>query len=200
MTIRLRRSSGTFIPSSVPATSRIAWNGPSPTKKPRLRRRANPGRQGTARPTYRNSAGSLRCRLETIASRGTVGAIGRTIPDHIGRLSGTATPDSAKWTSPSSLGLTPSISIPLNTTATGPCWPKRRPRIGLTFKPDARNHVRAGTAPNGERRLVVNSIAARPATLSSGVIPDHTSRSPRGKAAEVIFAVARPGSVEHSED
>jgi beta-galactosidase/beta-glucuronidase len=115
-------------------------------------------------------------------------------PDHIGRLSGTATPDSAEV---DITKLSRPDAFDFDSTKYNCDWAMLAQAsgrgIGLTFKPDARHHVRAGTAPNGERRLVVNKYCCPPRDISSGVIPDQYFTLSEGQSSGGHFAVGATG-------
>jgi beta-galactosidase len=111
-------------------------------------------------------------------------------PDNINRTAGTATPDSAdvditKMTRPD--------SFDFNSTKYNCDWAMLADGsghgIGVAFAPDARHHVRAGTASNGDRLLVVNKHCCPPRDISSGVIPDQYFTLSQGQSAEGHFRV-----------
>ena len=92
---------------------------------------------------------------------------------HIGRPTGTATPDSAR------VELT-KVDRPdafdFNSTKFNCDWAtltdKSMRGIGLTFSPDQRHHVRGGITPMGDCTLVVDRCYSPPRDISSKVVAD----------------------------
>ncbi len=110
-------------------------------------------------------------------------------PDtHIGRLSGTATPDSAdvditKITRPDAFDFSSTkydCDWATLTAASGQ-------GLAVSFAPDARHHCRAGTAENGNRILVVNKHCCPPRDISSNVVPDFYFTLERGAQVAGAF-------------
>jgi beta-galactosidase len=110
--------------------------------------------------------------------------------DHIGRPSGTATPDSAdvdvtKITRPD--------AFDFNSTKYDCDWATltnaRGRGLGVVFDPEARHHCRAGTSGEGSRELVVNRQCSPPRDLSSGIVPDYYLTFKRASQAKGCFAV-----------
>jgi beta-galactosidase/beta-glucuronidase len=94
-------------------------------------------------------------------------------PDHIGRPTGTATPDSARVAltrvdRPDAFDFT-STKFDCN-------WASLNDRSGrglcLEFSPDQRHHVRGGITRDGHCALVVNRCYSPPRDISSGIVPD----------------------------
>lgn len=111
-------------------------------------------------------------------------------PDNIARLSGTATPDSAEV---DITKLTRPDAFDFDSTKYNCDWATLAGRSGqgiaVTFAPDARHHVRAGTAANGERLLVVNKYCCPPRDISSSVIPDQYFTLSHGQVSEGHFRI-----------
>lgn len=111
-------------------------------------------------------------------------------PDNIERLTGTATPGSAD------VDIT-KVSRPdafdFNSTKYNCDWATLAEASGrgiaVTFAPAARHHVRAGTAANGDRRLIVNKYCCPPRDISSGVIPDQYFTLSQGQSSEGHFMI-----------
>jgi beta-galactosidase len=116
-------------------------------------------------------------------------------PDHIGRLAGTATPDSADV---DITKLTRPDAFDFNSTKYNCDWATLAQGsgrgIGVIFKPDARHHVRAGTAANGDRLLIVNKYCCPPRDISSGVIPEQYFTLSEGQSSEGHFTVGATGT------
>ncbi len=94
-------------------------------------------------------------------------------PDHIGRPTGTATPDSAR------VELT-KVDRPdafdFNSTKFNCDWASLTDADGrglcLVFSPEQRQDVRGGFAPDGSCTLIVNRCYSPPRDISSSIVPD----------------------------
>lgn len=116
-------------------------------------------------------------------------------PDtHIGRPSGTATPESAdadvtKVSRPD--------AFDFNSTKYDCDWATLTDGagkgLGVRFAPEARGHCRAGTTESGARRLIVNRLCCPPRDLSTGVVPDLYFTLEKGAQASGGFAVGAIG-------
>ena len=110
--------------------------------------------------------------------------------DHIGRPAGTATPDSddvdvTKITRPDAFDFSSTKydcdwSMLADSSGTG---------LAVRFAPDARQQCRAGTAPNGERLLVVNRYCCPPRDISSNVVSDLYFTLAKGATVQASFAL-----------
>lgn len=119
--------------------------------------------------------------------------------DNINRTAGTATPDSAdvditKMSRPDAFDFD---STKYNCDWATLAEPSGR-GIVVTFTPNARHHVRAGTAANGDRILVVNKYCCPPRDISSNVIPDQYFTLARGQASEGYFTIGTTGAAPGS--
>ena len=94
-------------------------------------------------------------------------------PDHIGRLSGTATPDSADQ---NILHITRPDAFDFNSTKYFCDWAMLADSggkgIAIKSSGDDRQQCRAGTTSDGQRQLVVNKFACPPRDISSNTVPD----------------------------
>ena len=121
-------------------------------------------------------------------------------PDHIGRPSGTATPDSAdvdvtKITRPD--------AFDFNSTKYDCDWASLADSSGqgiaATFSPDARQQCLAGTASDGGRELVVNKYCCPPRDISSNIVEDLYFTLEKGKTVEGSFVIGKIGGKLISE-
>jgi hypothetical protein len=110
--------------------------------------------------------------------------------DNINRLSGTATPDSAKvdvtkMDRPDSFDfVSTKYYCQWARLADGAGW-----GIVVAFAKDARGNVRGGTAQNGNRLLVVNQYCCPPRDISSGVVADEYFTLGKGQTVSGSFVV-----------
>jgi hypothetical protein len=117
-------------------------------------------------------------------------------PDHIGRPFGTATPDSAH------VELT-KVDRPdafdFNSTKFNCNWASLTDAAGrglcVTFPPDQREHVRAGTDAGGNCELIVNRGYSPPRDISTALVPDLYTVLKKGDRVAGSFQIgpATPG-------
>lgn len=116
-------------------------------------------------------------------------------PDHIARLSGTATPDSAEV---DITKLTRPDAFDFNSTKYNCQWATLADTggrgIGVVFEPDARHQVRAGTFANGDRLLVINKFCCPPRDISSNVVWDQYFTLSRGQSVAGHFRIGTIGA------
>jgi hypothetical protein len=94
-------------------------------------------------------------------------------PDHIGRITGTATPDSTKV---SISKISRPDAFDFNSTKYNCDWASLTDTSGngiaAEFTPDQRHQCRGQLKPDGSTALVVNKQCSPPQDLSSSVVPD----------------------------
>jgi hypothetical protein len=114
--------------------------------------------------------------------------------DHVARLEGTATPDSAEQ---EVTHITRPDAFDFTSTKYGCEWATMLDDsgegLGVRFDTEQRHQVRGGTAEDGERELVVNRWCCPPRDLSSSVVPDLYFTLEKGKVVEGAFGVGRVG-------
>lgn len=115
-------------------------------------------------------------------------------PDHIARLFGTATPDSAD------VDIT-KVSRPdafdFDSTKYNCEWATLADSggkgIAVVFDPEARHQVRGGTAANGDRLLIIDEYCCPPRDISSNVVPDQYFTLSRGQTVYGHFVIGTIG-------
>ena len=111
-------------------------------------------------------------------------------PDHIGRPTGTATPDSAQV--PLTRVDRPD-AFDFNSTKFECNWASLTERGGrglcVEFPPEQRQHVRGGLAPSGNCTLVVNRCYSPPRDISSNIVPDLYTTLKKGDRVEGAFRI-----------
>ena len=116
-------------------------------------------------------------------------------PDHIGRLAGTATPDSANV---DITKLTRPDAFDFNSTKYNCEWATLADAdghgLGVVFASDGRHQVRAGTAADGNRLLIVNKYCCPPRDISSNVVWDQYFTLSRGQTVDGRFEVGLIGA------
>jgi len=111
-------------------------------------------------------------------------------PGHIGRPTGTATPDSAK------VDLT-KVDRPdafdFNSTKFNCDWASLSDANGhglcLEFSPAQRQHVRGGVAADGSCELIVNRCYSPPRDISSNIVPELYTVLKRGQEVDGSFQI-----------
>jgi beta-galactosidase/beta-glucuronidase len=111
-------------------------------------------------------------------------------PDHIGRLTGTAQPDSAR------VALT-KVARPdafdFNSTKFNCNWASLTDGhghgLGLVFAPEMRHHVRGGFAPDGTCTLIVNRRYSPPQDISTPIVRDLYTELKKGDRVAGSFEV-----------
>jgi beta-galactosidase len=115
--------------------------------------------------------------------------------DNINRLTGTATPDSAnvdvtKMDRPD--------AFDFNSTKYRCDWATLADQAGrgivVAFAPEARGHVKAGTAADGGRLLVVNRYCCPPRDISSNVVNDEYFTLEKGQTVSGGFVIGTCGT------
>lgn len=115
--------------------------------------------------------------------------------DHIGRIAGTATPDSANQ---NITRITRNDAFDFISTKYDCDWASLADTAGahglvVKFAPDDRQHCRAGTAADGSRQLVVNKQASPPMDISSNVVPDYYLTLHKGDSVTASFTIGATG-------
>jgi hypothetical protein len=111
-------------------------------------------------------------------------------PENVDRLAGTATPDSANV---ELTRMDRPDAFDFNSTKYHCHWAMLADAAGrgmvVAFQPEARGNVRAGTAPDGGRLLVVNQYCCPPRDISSGVVSDFYFTLGKGQTVSGGFDV-----------
>ncbi len=141
--------------------------------------------------TSRNSAGSSRCQAgDDHFSWHRQGYWSYYPPDHIGRISGTALPDTMKA---DITKVTRPDAFDFNSTKYNCDWASLTDSAGkgiaVTFAPDARGHCKAGVSTNGAYELIVNKYSAPPRDLSSVDVEDLYYTLDQGASSSGQFQV-----------
>jgi hypothetical protein len=115
-------------------------------------------------------------------------------PKHVGRPTGTATPDSAN---DDITKLSRPDAFDFNSTKYDCDWATLTDASGhglaVTFAPDARHHCRGGVSTDGSNQLVVNKVCAPPRDISSNVVPDLYFTLAQGATSSGGLVVGRVG-------
>jgi hypothetical protein len=115
--------------------------------------------------------------------------------DHIGRISGTATPDSADQ---EITRITRPDAFDFNSTKYHCDWAMLADSSGrgIAIKStgdEDRQNCRAGTGSDGRRQLVVNKVCCPPRDISSNVVPDFYVKDKSVSASFMVgAATGRP--------
>jgi hypothetical protein len=121
-----------------------------------------------------------------------VGTLSWYPEDHIGRLRGTARPDTMDQ---DMTRITRQDAFDFNSTKYNCEWATLLDDggkgLGVRFEKGKGHQVRAGNSKDGGRELVVNLHCCPPRDLSSGIVPDFYFTLDKGQVAEGAFEVGR---------
>jgi hypothetical protein len=117
-------------------------------------------------------------------------------PDHIGRIAGTATPDSTKV---SITKISRPDAFDFNSTKYNCDWASLTDRTGngiaVEFQPDQRHQCRGAIQPDGTAAIVVNRQCSPPRDLSSSVVPDLYLKLTPGAEVKGTFQIGTSNGI-----